>query len=148
MGLAGFCSIEKGYLPMTRLAPILVEISPGELWDKITILRIKIERITNAAKLTNVRTELTMLEAVAERAIVRSKELDTLVDRLRWVNESLWNAEDDIRRCERDQDFGPMFIELARSVYRTNDERGRIKRHINDLLGAMIVEEKQYENYG
>jgi hypothetical protein len=132
---------------MTRLAPILVEISPGELWDKITILRLKSERITDAAKLTNVRAELAMLEAVADRAIVRSMELDTLADRLRSVNESLWNVEDEIRRCERDKDFGPTFIELARSVYRTNDERGRIKRQINDLLGAMIVDEKQYENY-
>lgn len=132
---------------MTQSQAILIEVSPGELWDKITILRIKAVRIADEAKLKNVRIELTMLESAATRATGRSTELDALIERLCGINESLWNIEDDIRRCERENDFGPKFIELARSVYRLNDERGRNKRQINDLLGSAIVEEKQYADY-
>lgn len=132
---------------MTCIEPLLAPISPGELWDKITILRIKARRIADATKNANVRAELAALEAVAARGIPGSGDLDSLITRLHAVNESLWDIEDDIRCCERDQDFGPTFVESARAVYRTNDERGRIKRQINDLLGSAIVEEKQYEDY-
>jgi hypothetical protein len=131
----------------THSPRIVIEISPGELWDKITILRIKAERITDASKLANVRFELAALEKVSVSATVHSAELKHCIDRLRAVNELLWNVEDDIRRCEQRRDFDAAFIELARSVYRLNDERGRIKREINVLLASSIVEEKQYADY-
>lgn len=131
---------------MADMASIHVEISPGELWDKITILRIKAERIVDADKLRNVRHELSALQAAAARASVPT-ELGDVVGRLAEVNVALWDVEDEIRDCERRKDFGPRFIELARSVYRLNDERGDLKRRVNLLLGASIVEEKQYAAY-
>lgn len=132
---------------MAACPPILVEVSPGELWDKITILRIKNERICDETKRKNVQAELAMLEATDARSLPPCNELDALIERLIDVNGRLWTVEDNIRACERSQDFGPSFIELARSVYRMNDERGQIKRQINVLLGSVIVEEKQYEDY-
>jgi hypothetical protein len=127
--------------------PILVEISPGELWDKITILRIKAERIADAGKLANVQRELAMLEAAGASACAMTAELNDLVARLGDVNRKLWDVEDDLRQCERRQDFTAHFIELARSVYRLNDVRGDLKRRINDALGASIREVKQYAAY-
>lgn len=131
---------------MADASSILVEISPGELWDKITILRIKAERIVDADKLRNVRHELSALEAAAARASWPT-ELGDMARRLAEVNVALWDVEDEIRDCERRQDFGARFIELARSVYRLNDERGELKRRVNLLWGASIVEEKQYAAY-
>jgi tetratricopeptide (TPR) repeat protein len=128
-----------------RAGPIHVEISPGELLDKITILKIKRERIADAAKLANVESELAMLEASRDRAIVDSDELAGLTAELRGVNEALWQVEDELRRCERAGDFGPRFIELARSVYRLNDRRAAIKRQINEKLGSRLTEEKSYQ---
>ena len=124
--------------------PILVEVAPGELLDKITILRIKCERITDPAKLQNVRRELTVLEVARKKAIPSSAELDRLTAELQALNETIWQVEDDIRLCERAQDFGPRFVELARSVYRNNDRRAALKRHVNDLLGSALREEKAY----
>jgi Family of unknown function (DUF6165) len=124
----------------------LVPTSWGELLDKITILEIKAERLTSTDALANVRRELAELHAAAER-IVQGNELSLLKAALKAVNESLWTIEDDIREREAQQDFGDDFVQLARSVYRTNDERGRIKRAINQLLKSDLVEEKQYQAY-
>ncbi len=119
---------------------ILVPVSPGELIDKMTILRIKSERITDPAKLLNVRHELEVLGAVARDlppTPIQSEELYQ-------INLTLWQIEDDIRACEARQDFGPEFIRLARAVYQTNDRRAEVKKLINLLLGSQIVEEKSY----
>jgi hypothetical protein len=132
---------------MTQAAPILVEVAPGELIDKITILQIKTERIDDADKVKNVRIELEVLETARDENIPPSPELDGLTAELKTVNEALWEIEDDIRDCEREKDFGPKFIELARAVYRTNDRRAAAKREINELLGSKIVEEKSYADY-
>jgi Flp pilus assembly protein TadD len=126
---------------------VAVEIAPGELIDKLTILEIKAERLTDPARLRNVRTELEALRAARERAVPLSPQLAALSAELRAVNEALWQIEDDIRLCERRQDFGPRFVELARSVYRTNDRRAELKRRINELLGSNLVEEKSYAAY-
>ena len=126
---------------------ILVEIAPGELIDKITILQIKEEQISDAAKLANVRTELGILSAARDKAIPPSKELDALTAQLKQVNQALWDIEDDIRLCEKAKDFGQKFIELARSVYFQNDRRAAVKRQINELLGSRIIEEKAYQPY-
>jgi hypothetical protein len=126
----------------------MVEVSPGELLDKISILQIKSQRITDPAKLRNVASELWSLEAARRRALPDWPELAALAAELRAVNEALWQIEDAIRECDRDGDFGPRFVELARSVYRTNDRRAALKRRVNDLLGARVVEEKSYADYG
>jgi tetratricopeptide (TPR) repeat protein len=123
---------------------IVVEIAPGELLDKITILHIKSERIRDATKLQNVRRELEMLEAARQRSLLPSEELAQLVAELKTVNEALWEVEDELRVSERHQDFGPRFVELARSVYRHNDRRAALKRRINERFGSGLVEEKQY----
>jgi len=130
-----------------RAQPVTVEIAPGELIDKITILEIKSARLAEADKLANVRRELAALVAVRERAVPPSDELARLTAELKAANEALWDIEDEIRRCEGGQDFGPRFIELARSVYRTNDRRAGLKRRINQLLGARFLEEKSYAKY-
>jgi post-segregation antitoxin (ccd killing protein) len=126
---------------------ITVEIAPGELIDKITILEIKLARITDAAKLANVRTELETLARARDAAMVMSPELAADAAALKRANETLWEVEDHIRDCERAKDFGPRFVELARSVYITNDERARLKRRINERLGSRLVEEKSYASY-
>ncbi|MGH6954258.1 MAG: DUF6165 family protein [Alphaproteobacteria bacterium] len=131
-----------------RAAPLVVEVSPGELIDKLTILEIKCERIVDPAKLANVRAELDMLEAARRRSLPESPELDRLQAELKTVNQRLWTIEDLIRSCEREREFGHTFIELARSVYRTNDRRALVKRAINDRFGSAIVEEKSYQAYG
>jgi hypothetical protein len=128
-------------------APVSVTIAPGELFDKLTILEIKAARITDAAKLAHVRHELDLLLAARDAAVETTRELDQLVDELRRVNEEIWEIEEGVRAREREQDFGPRFVELARSVYRTNDHRAAVKRRINDLLGSAIVEEKSYPDY-
>jgi hypothetical protein len=123
---------------------ILAPVSAGELLDKITILRVKQTRITDPAKLGNVRYELAQLEAIAARHIAASPELDALVERLHGINAELWDIEDGKRDAERRHDFGAHFIALARAVYLKNDLRARIKKDINLLLGSKIVEEKSY----
>ena len=124
-----------------------VPVSPGELIDKITILEIKAERIADPAKLVNVRHQLTLLEGVRDEALAGSPKLTALADDLRSVNSILWDVEDDIRACEAAKDFGSRFIELARSVYRTNDKRAALKKEIDELFGSAITEEKSYEDY-
>ncbi len=124
-----------------------VEVSAGELVDKITILEIKAERIADPDKVANVQRELRSLVAARSAALPSSRELDELTAELRGINERLWEIEDDIRDCERKSDFGERFIELARAVYRTNDRRAAAKRGINELLGSELVEEKDYADY-
>lgn len=125
----------------------LVPQSWGEIIDKITILQIKSEKLSDPAKLKNVHRELDELVAVRERHFPKHEGLADLAAQLKKVNESLWWVEDDIRDCERAKDFGPRFIELARAVYVTNDLRGNVKREINELLGSALVEEKSYAAY-
>lgn len=126
---------------------IKVEIAPGELVDKITILRIKSERMDDPVKLKNVNLELAILEATHNDGLEPSDKLAELTGRLKEINERLWEIEDDIRDCEAARDFGDTFIKLARAVYQTNDERARLKRDINLLLGSEIIEEKSYKPY-
>ncbi|WP_203293323.1 DUF6165 family protein [Maricaulis parjimensis] len=125
----------------------MTAIAPGELIDKITILRIKSERIADEAKLKNVRTELDILTATQKEHVPASDEMIRLEEALKTVNEALWEIEDDIRDCERQGDFGAEFIRLARAVYVTNDKRAALKKEINLLLGSTIVEEKSYAEY-
>jgi hypothetical protein len=129
---------------MSAVRAILVEIAPGELLDRIAILELKRERIADPAKLRNVGIELETLQTARDQAVPPSDRLAVLVGELKAVNARLWDIEDDIRRCEHVQDFGPSFIELARAVYINNDHRAALKRQINDLLGSRIVEEKSY----
>ena len=123
-----------------------IEIAPGELIDKITILEIKLARITAPAQRENVAREYALLSLALE-VVPPSPELARLQGALKTVNETLWGIEDDIREHERRQDFGAEFINLARAVYRTNDERARVKRAINDLLNSNLIEEKAYADY-
>lgn len=126
---------------------LMIEVGAGELIDKITILKIKAERMTDPAKLKNVRHELDVLSQARAENLVQSDALDRLENELREVNEALWVIEDDIRACEAVRDFGPKFIELARSVYIQNDKRAAIKKSINALCGSSIVEEKSYTEF-
>lgn len=132
---------------MSEAQPIMIEVGPGELIDKITILRIKSERMTDPAKLHNVRTELAILDAARQAGVPDSAEMRALDAALQAVNAELWVIEDDIRDCERVKDFGPKFIELARSVYIQNDKRAALKKQINLLSGTRIIEEKSYTEF-
>jgi hypothetical protein len=129
------------------MTEITVPISPGELLDKITILRIKSQRMSGAEKLANVRRELKTLQQTWDDSQYAAADIDAEVRALQTVNERLWVIEDDIRGRERAQDFGAEFIRLARAVYFENDERAAIKRRINLKLGSGIVEEKSYREY-
>ena len=126
---------------------IKVPVSPGELLDKITILRIKAQRMSDAQKLDNVRLELAALEQTWAASDYAQLDIEDDIDALLRVNERLWVIEDDIRDKERAQAFDARFIELARAVYFENDERAAIKRRINVKLGSRIVEEKSYARY-
>jgi hypothetical protein len=126
---------------------IKVPISPGELLDKITILRIKSQRMSDPAKLSNVRLELRALEDTWSASAYASFDIKADIGALLAVNERLWAIEDDIRDKERAQAFDAEFIRLARAVYVENDERAAIKRRINITLGSTIVEEKSYSDY-
>ena len=128
-------------------ATVTVEVAPGELIDKITILAIKLERISDPAKLQNVQIEYDTLCTARDEALDVSEDLLQLASALKVVNEQLWDIEDDIRDCERNKDFGETFVQLARAVYITNDKRAQLKRDVNELLGSRIVEEKSYADY-
>jgi hypothetical protein len=123
---------------------ILVPVSVGELIDKFTILAIKLREITDPAKLANVRKEYELLLGVIEKHRLRPLMEDDKVHRLTEVNHELWRIEDEIRQCEAKKDFGKRFIALARLVYRTNDERARLKREINVAAGSALFEEKSF----
>jgi len=129
------------------MSQISVPVSYGELIDKITILEIKSERITSAAKLANVRVELEILDATWRADSAARTDIAAERAALRRVNEALWDIEDRIRLKEKAKAFDAEFIELARSVYIRNDERAEIKRTINEKLGSTLVEEKSYEDY-
>jgi len=129
------------------MSQISVPVSYGELIDKITILEIKSERITSAAKLANVRAELEILDATWRANSAARTDIAAERAALRRVNEALWDIEDRIRLKEKAKAFDAEFIELARSVYIRNDERAEIKRAINEKLGSTLVEEKSYEDY-
>jgi hypothetical protein len=124
-----------------------VEISVGELIDKITILELKLENIHDGAKLANINREYAALVRVLDREIAQSEELMRLRDALKQTNSELWRIEEDIRTQEKAKTFGPEFVALARSVYRTNDRRSALKREINELLHSDLVEEKSYVAY-
>lgn len=126
---------------------LMAPVSPGELLDKITILEIKSERIADPQKNANVRTELNLLNAIWAEGVPAEVDLSAQRAALKAVNEQLWVIEDDIRDEERAKRFEQRFIDLARSVYVTNDERARIKKEINLALGSVIVEEKSYSDY-
>jgi Family of unknown function (DUF6165) len=126
---------------------VLVPVSPGELLDKITILRIKSARMSDAGKLANVRHELVMLEKTWRETVPPQNHPAAEEQALEAVNARLWDIEDQIRDQEAAQDFGPRFIELARAVYVQNDERAAIKKRINLTLGSALVEEKSYRPY-
>jgi len=126
---------------------IQVPISPGELLDKITILRIKAARMKDPDKVANVRHELGLLEKTWKDSGAAAVNLGTAEAELTQVNEKLWVIEDEIRDEERAKRFTEKFIELARAVYFTNDERAAIKKRVNTLLGSSIVEEKSYKQY-
>lgn len=123
---------------------VTVPISVGELLDKITILEIKAERIVEPEKRLNVDRELSELSAKRDALGLDRPDLRPLVDDLARVNRRLWDVEDDLRRLEKREDFGPAFVRLARSVYRENDRRAEIKRELNRLTGSHLVEEKSY----
>ena len=128
------------------MSAIKVPISPGELLDKITILRIKSRRMTDPKKLTNVRLELQALEEIWENSSQAGTDVQSDVQALLAVNERLWMIEDDIRDKERAQAFDADFIRLARAVYIENDERAAVKRRLNIKLGSDLVEEKSYSD--
>jgi hypothetical protein len=121
-----------------------VPTSWGEVIDKITILEIKVARLPAEAARANAARELELLSAVAKSVLT---EIAGMAAQLKVLNETLWDIEDRIRDHERLGDFGPSFVELARAVYRRNDERGRIKRQINLALGSALIEEKSYQPY-
>lgn len=124
---------------------VTAEISFGELIDKITILTIKSQRITDREKLKNVRTELASLQETCDHFIGSRADVTQLQTLLQNINEALWDIEDAIRVKERNKEFDNEFIEIARSVYVTNDKRCAVKKQIDALLGSHITEEKSYE---
>jgi hypothetical protein len=129
------------------MSEIRVPISPGELLDKITILRIKSKRMSDEKKLANVRVELQELELTWTASAYSKVDISAEIAALQAVNEKLWVIEDDIRDKERAQAFDAEFIRLARAVYVENDDRAVIKRRINVTLGSTLVEEKSYASY-
>ena len=126
---------------------VRIEVATAELIDKITILEIKSRRMTDDAKLANVRNELDMLNATWANDAASHTDITDERRRLLEVNETLWDIEDKIRLKERAQEFDQEFIELARAVYFRNDERAAFKREINLKLGSQLVEEKSYQDY-
>ena len=126
---------------------IHVPVSPGEVLDKITILEIKSERMTDPEKLANVRAELALLQDTWSKAVREDDVVRTLHAQLKEINEALWVIEDDIRDKERVREFDQRFIELARRVYFTNDRRSEVKKQLNLHLGSQIIEEKSYQDY-
>ena len=126
---------------------IKIQISPGELIDKFTILDIKLNCIKEKEKTQNIRKEHKILKRQIEKNLPKSKRLSALISKLKTINKTLWDIEAQNRVCERKQDFEKKFIKLARSLYQKNDLRSSYKREINKLLGSEIIEEKSYESY-
>ena len=132
---------------MTKNNLIQTPISAGELCDKLTILEIKIKKIKNEEKLTNIRTEHSLLHDIFISYQLNSSKFLSLYKKLESINNELWNIEDNIRLLEKAKNFSHEFIDIARSVYINNDERATIKKEINILFGSKIIEEKSYEDY-
>ena len=126
---------------------IKVELSVGELLDKISILQIKAERIVDPSKLENINKELDVLMSLWKDSAYSNNNLESETNELKAINEELWDIEDKIRDKERNQVFDKGFIELARAVYITNDKRAGIKRIINSKTGSELIEEKSYSDY-
>ncbi len=126
---------------------ISIPISPGELLDKITILEIKSTQIQDKQKLTNVKSELSLLDKIWHDSVINNEKIIQLKKELKCNNQNLWDIEDKIRIKESKQEFDQEFIELARSVYIQNDKRAATKKEINTLLGSNILEEKSYADY-
>ena len=125
-----------------------VEVSNGELLDKLTILELKLSNISDVQKLTNIQKEHDELNPLAGQLFDSyGEELKNLYKQLAEINSELWTIEDDIRECERNKDFGSDFVSLARAVYFTNDKRSEIKKSINLVTGSGFVEEKSYKDY-
>jgi hypothetical protein len=124
-----------------------VEISVGEFLDKWTILEIKSERIRDAQKLLNVTKELDVLKTTWAASPLSKRDISVELQKLKRVNETLWDIEDEIRKKEAKQEFDDSFVQLARSVYRFNDERAALKRELNRRLGSDLIEEKSYPDY-
>ena len=124
---------------------ILAEISAGELFDKITILEIKKAKISNKEKLNDIERELSSLNETVKKFIPDQSDVSKYIDDLKNINFRLWDIEDGKRAAEKNKDFGDKFIELARNVYKLNDERAKIKLAINTSLGSNIKEVKSYE---
>tara|TARA_B100001063_G_scaffold164780_1_gene153696 strand:- start:491 stop:877 length:387 start_codon:yes stop_codon:yes gene_type:complete len=125
-----------------------VEVSNGELLDKLTILELKMSNISDVKKLINVRKEFNELNPLAKLLFEKFKdELLSKYKELALINSQLWKIEDDIRECEKNKNFGEKFVELARAVYFTNDKRSDVKKQINILTGSGFIEEKSYEDY-
>ena len=126
---------------------INIEISIGEFWDKVTILQIKADRIKDKDKLINITKELNQLVDHWKKSSHNEIGIDEELKKLRNINEQLWDIEDNIRDKEKGQEFDDVFIELARSVYFTNDKRADVKKKINKKMGSSLVEEKSYKEY-
>ena len=126
---------------------IIVEVSIGELLDKISILEIKQEKIKDPEKLKFINNEHSILKDQLEKNIKSNDELNDLYQSLKEINAKLWVIEDDKRQCEKDKDFGEKFIKLSRDVHFLNDDRAKIKLEINNLTGSAIKEIKEYTNY-
>ena len=132
---------------MNKSKKILTEISAGELLDKITILEIKLNKIKDKESLAEIEKEYKSLKEAQNSNIKLTKDLEDLINQLKEINLKLWDIEDKIRICEKNKDFGDVFIDLARSVYLNNDKRANFKSQINKMLGSNIKEIKQYVNY-
>ena len=126
---------------------VLIEVSWGELLDKISILEIKLGRIIDTDALANVRHERALLTSARDQSISPDVDFSADFNELTEINKELWDIEDDIRDCERRGDFGSRFVELARAVYGTNDKRSAVKRRLNESLGSALIEEKSYTTY-
>lgn len=123
---------------------MLIEVSNGEIADKLTIIEIKLENIKDETKLANIRKEYDVVDQAIKKIIAKD---DPLYIELLNINKKLWKIEDDIRDCERTKDFGQKFIDLARAVYFTNDQRSDVKKRINLQSGSNLIEEKGYQTY-
>ena len=126
---------------------ILIEVSVGELLDKISILEIKQEKIKNTEKLKFINEEHSILKDQFDKNVKSDQNLNELFETLKKINTKLWTIEDDKRQCEKDKDFTEKFIKLSRDVHLLNDERAKIKLEINNLTGSKIKEIKEYTNY-
>jgi hypothetical protein len=133
--------------PQQKIPTPYIPVPWGELIDKITILEIKCERLDNEAAIANAGKELSLLRRIAEPVLAENSETKKIAVRLKALNEELWDIEDRIRGKEAAGQFDPEFIELARAIYRRNDERGALKRQMSLLLTSELVEEKSYKHY-